>query len=135
MIECIYLPRSGGRPIPDVSVQGDHYQIIWQGEQVGISGASTSTPTFASIIALINGARLNSGKSPLGWLNPMLYTKGIPGLNDIVEGSNPGCGFAGFNVSQSRCCISWKSKNADETFFLVIVGVGRLGSGYWTWHT
>lgn len=99
-MECALTPHSNGSPIPDVSAQGDHYQIIWQGAQADISGASTSTPTFASIISMINGARLNNGKSPLGWLNPMLYTVGFHGLNDIVEGSNPGCGEPGFNVSQ-----------------------------------
>ena len=38
----------------------------------------------------------------LGFLNPWLYSDevlnlpGGPGLNDIVDGSNPGCGTQGF---------------------------------------
>ncbi|KAI0781617.1 tripeptidyl peptidase A [Irpex lacteus] len=88
-----------GAPIPDVSAQGDHYQIIWQGVQVGIGGASAATPTFAAIIAIINSARIQNGKPSLGWLNPMLYTVGLHGLNDIVVGSNPGCDTPGFNAT------------------------------------
>ena len=36
---------------------------------------------------------------PLGFLNPWLYSDEVldlKGLNDIVDGSNPGCGTQGF---------------------------------------
>jgi hypothetical protein len=48
---------------------------------------------------LLNDARLKAKKSPLGFLNPLIYTLGLPGFNDITSGSNPGCGTPGFNVS------------------------------------
>lgn len=55
---------------------------------------------------MLNDARLNAGLGPLGFLNPMLYTKGVDGLvegqggfNDVVHGHNAGCGTRGFNVS------------------------------------
>ena len=43
-------------------------------------------------------------KATLGFLNPWLYSdevlslQGGPGLNDIVDGSNPGCGTGGFTA-------------------------------------
>jgi len=47
------------------------------------------------VISLLNDFRLAQGKSPLGFLNPLIY--GAPaGLNDITAGSNPGCGTGGF---------------------------------------
>lgn len=66
---------------------------------MSIGGTSASSPAFAGFIALLNDARISTNKRPLGFLNPLLYTVGIAGLNDITSGSNPGCGTNGFNVS------------------------------------
>jgi len=38
-----------------------------------LDGTSASAPIFAGVVTLLNDARLNAGKSPLGFLNPMLY--------------------------------------------------------------
>jgi tripeptidyl-peptidase-1 len=38
-----------------------------------VAGTSASTPTFSAIAALLNDNRLNNGKKPLGFLNPILY--------------------------------------------------------------
>ena len=54
--------------------------------------------TFASVISLLNDALLAAGRSPLGFLNPWLYSEGYKGLNDIVGGNNPGCGTSGFEA-------------------------------------
>ena len=50
------------------------------------------------MITLLNDIRLNQGRSPLGFLNPFLYSIGKAGLTDITVGNNPGCGTPGFNV-------------------------------------
>jgi tripeptidyl-peptidase-1 len=42
------------------------------GAFIGITGTSASTPTIASIITMINDARITNGKNPLGFLNPMV---------------------------------------------------------------
>ncbi|KAJ7806655.1 family S53 protease [Mycena olivaceomarginata] len=81
----------------DVSALGLDFQIRdhrfgWQTD----SGTSASTPVFASVISLINDRLMESGKSPLGFLNPFLYSAaGRAALNDITEGSNPGCNTTG----------------------------------------
>lgn len=67
-----------------------------------IGGTSASAPTFAGFVALLNDARLKAGLSPLGWLNPLLYSSQVAaghGLTDILSGRNPGCGTTGFNVT------------------------------------
>ncbi|KAJ7167986.1 family S53 protease-like protein [Mycena filopes] len=90
-----------GRGFPDVAAQGESFEIVF-GEsillQTGlVDGTSCSSPTFASIIALVNDRRVAAGKAPLGFLNPFLYSPaGRAALNDITTGSNPGCNTNGF---------------------------------------
>jgi tripeptidyl-peptidase-1 len=43
---------------------------------------------------------ISQGKPPLGFLNPWIYSGGLLGFNDIIYGSNPGCGTAGFSAAQ-----------------------------------
>jgi tripeptidyl-peptidase-1 len=83
---------------PDVSAQSTNFAVILQGNPVLIGGTSAAAPTFAGIVALLNDALIAAGKSPLGFLNPMLYSTGLPGLRDITQGNAPGCGTQGFNV-------------------------------------
>jgi tripeptidyl-peptidase-1 len=45
----------------------------------------------------LNEARLNAGKGPIGFLNPSLYANPAM-LNDITNGTNPGCGTLGFSA-------------------------------------
>ena len=60
-------------------------------------GTSASTPIFASIINRINEERLAVGKNPVGFVNPTLYANPWA-LNDITNGTNPGCGTVGFSA-------------------------------------
>jgi tripeptidyl-peptidase I len=76
---------------PDVAAQGSFSYIIDKGYGAEAVGTSASAPTFASTISLINNARLSAGKSPLGFLNPWLYSEGYEGLADIVDGGSQGC--------------------------------------------
>ncbi|KAH9164921.1 hypothetical protein EDB89DRAFT_1858877, partial [Lactarius sanguifluus] len=52
----------------------------------------------AGIISLLNDWLVLRGQPPLGFLNPWLYGGGLAALNDITEGSNPGCGTDGFTA-------------------------------------
>ena len=56
---------------------------------------------------LLNDARLSKGLPSLGFLNPLLYSVGVSGFNDITVGNNPGCGTPGFNVC-SPIHWSWR---------------------------
>lgn len=77
------------------------FTIVYMGMSASVKGTSAASPTFASIIAMVNDARMNEGKPGLGFLNPWLYSEGYTALNDITTGNNPGCGTEGFNVSAS----------------------------------
>ncbi|KAJ6581843.1 family S53 protease [Mycena capillaripes] len=89
------LFNTSGRGYPDVSAQGENVQIVSGGQTGGVDGTSCSSPIFASVIGLINDQLVAAGKSPLGFLNPFLYSNAAA-LNDVTAGSNPGCGTDGF---------------------------------------
>lgn len=87
-----------GRGIPDVAANGDNTAVYVAGEFQRGGGTSASTPIFAAVLNRINEERIKGGKGPVGFVNPVLY--GNPWvLNDITNGSNPGCGTVGFNAS------------------------------------
>ncbi|TDL24009.1 subtilisin-like protein [Rickenella mellea] len=90
--------NTSGRAYPDVAAQGSGFQVVVGGRTTSVGGTSASTPTFAGVVALLNDFRISSGKAPLGFLNPLLYSSAIAGLNDITSGSNPGCGTVGFTA-------------------------------------
>ncbi|KAJ7457652.1 peptidase S8/S53 domain-containing protein [Mycena galericulata] len=71
-----------GRAYPDVSSQGVDFDIENGGKLEGVSGTSCSSPSFASVIGLINDRLIAAGKAPLGFLNPL--------------GHNTGCNTNGF---------------------------------------
>ncbi|KAJ7106773.1 family S53 protease [Mycena epipterygia] len=86
-----------GRGFPDVSAQGENFQIVWDNQFSTVEGTSCSSPTFASIVALLNDELVAAGKPTLGFLNPFLYSPvGHAALNDVTFGINPGCGTDGF---------------------------------------
>lgn len=66
---------------------------------MSIGGTSASSPSFAGFVALLNDARIKAKKPSLGFLNPLIYSVGVPAFNDITIGHNSGCGTPGFNVS------------------------------------
>ncbi|KAJ7804158.1 family S53 protease [Mycena olivaceomarginata] len=85
-----------GRGFPDVSAQGENFEIVLDNQFGTVEGTSCSSPTFASIVALLNDELVAAGKPTLGFLNPFLYSSaGRAALNDIVFGTNPGCGTSG----------------------------------------
>ncbi|KAH9068090.1 subtilisin-like protein [Lactarius deliciosus] len=85
-----------GRGLPDIAAQAVNLVVVLNGEYEMIDGTSGPKPTVAGIISLLNDYRISKGKPPLGFLNPWLYGKALPGLNDITSGRNPGCGTDGF---------------------------------------
>jgi tripeptidyl-peptidase-1 len=85
------LYNPAGRGIPDIAAQGSRFRVIDKGLDISVGGTSASAPTVASIVSLLNNARLSAGKRPLGFLNPLIYSEGFKGLNDITRGGSTGC--------------------------------------------
>jgi len=79
------------RAFPDVSALGHNYLIVAQGDWTPVDGTSCSTPVTGAIVSLLNSARLNAGKAPLGFVAPLFYAAAAANanaFNDIVGGNN-----------------------------------------------
>jgi tripeptidyl-peptidase-1 len=57
-------------------------------------GTSASAPEFAGVVSLLNDARLNAGKAPLGFLNPALYA---------IAAAHPGEALYDMTTGTSSC--------------------------------
>jgi len=83
-----------GRGYPDVALVGHNYLVVIGGQFYQVSGTSCSAPTFAGMLTLINNARLNMKKPPLGFVTPALYSMSSDVFNDITVGLNNCCATA-----------------------------------------
>jgi tripeptidyl-peptidase-1 len=85
------LPKKGfsktGRGTPDVSALGEGYQVLQNGRIMSVGGTSASAPVFAGMIGMINEARIQAGKPPMGCLNPWIY-QNADAFTDVVLGNN-----------------------------------------------
>ena len=91
------------RGYPDIAVAGHNFALYVGGKALAESGTSAASPVFAGMVSLINSARLEAGKSALGFLNPTLYSfAGTSVFNDITSGEN-NCA-AGQSPSTTICC-------------------------------
>lgn len=71
-------------------MQSVNFDIVLGGLAGPISGTSCASPSFASVIALINAELALFGKPALGFLNPFLYYRASEAFTDITLGRNPG---------------------------------------------
>ncbi|KAF7378440.1 Family S53 protease-like protein [Mycena sanguinolenta] len=79
-----------GRGFPDVASEWEVY-IVNEGGVTSVGGTSCASPIFASFIALVNDRLIAAGKPVLGFLNPLLYSTGRTGLDDVTTGQSFGC--------------------------------------------
>eukprot|EP01116_Phalansterium_solitarium_P022285 TRINITY_DN7300_c0_g2_i1.p1 TRINITY_DN7300_c0_g2~~TRINITY_DN7300_c0_g2_i1.p1 ORF type:complete len:556 (-),score=200.62 TRINITY_DN7300_c0_g2_i1:135-1802(-) len=91
-----------GRAIPDIASFSESVPIVYQGNAIPVGGTSCAAPVVSGIITLINDARLNAGKQPMGFLNLFLYqtlASTPDAFFDITTGSNDnGCCTPGFSA-------------------------------------
>uniref|UniRef100_A0A7S1CNE9 subtilisin n=1 Tax=Bicosoecida sp. CB-2014 TaxID=1486930 RepID=A0A7S1CNE9_9STRA len=92
---------STGRGYPDVAAMGHNYVIAVGGQFYQGSGTSASTPVFGAMITLINAARIEAGKSSLGFLNPALYKISSDAFHPITSGEN---NCAAGSPGSNTCC-------------------------------
>ncbi|KAI9805683.1 MAG: polynucleotide 3'-phosphatase [Piccolia ochrophora] len=120
------LYNASGRAMPDVAIQSQNFPMYDNGEATLFSGTSLSTPIFAAIISLLNDVRLSRNQPPLGHLNPWLYTGGLAGLTDVVDGATYGCAAelpGAPDVADAR----WEARVGwDAATGLGVPDVGRL---------
>lgn len=76
-----------GRATPDVAALGEGFQVVYGGKLTSVGGTSAAAPTVAAMVTLLNEARLQAGKPPMGFLNPFLYAN-PDAFFDVVKGTN-----------------------------------------------
>ena len=75
------------RGVPDVAGDADPetgYTVLIDGTATVVGGTSAVAPLWAGLIARINSAR----STPVGFINPKLYTSAPAPCNDITQGNN-----------------------------------------------
>ena len=85
---------------------------------------TSSIQTVAGIVSLYNDFAISRWEHKLGFMNPLLYSRGfrrVGGFKDIDFGGNPGCGTDGFVAA-----TGWDPVRpvAIVSFFRIIVEVG-----------
>lgn len=86
------LWNNTGRGYPDIAALGGQkapYCVTVNGGFEGVAGTSASSPVAAGIFALLNGLRASQNKSPLGFLNPLIY-QNPSAFQDVTSGVNTG---------------------------------------------
>ena len=93
-----YNNTGNSRAYPDVSALGLNLATVYLGQTIGVGGTSASAPIVASVVTLLNELRLEAGKGPIGFVNPIFYAH-PEAFNDVTIGANPGCGTGGFQTA------------------------------------
>ncbi|KAL8278991.1 hypothetical protein RQP46_008660 [Phenoliferia psychrophenolica] len=100
-IDAGWNSSGNARGYPDISANGENYDVIVDGQSTPEDGTSASAPVVAAIITLANDARIAAGKGPVGFINPALYSAAFKdAFNDITLGSNAptGCIAEGYTA-------------------------------------
>ena len=115
------LYNASGRAFPDISAQATNFAVVNNGVTYpAVAGTSCASPTAGGIIGLLNDARFASGKTPLGFLNPLLYEVGSA-FTDITAGTNPGCGTVGFTAKEGWDPVTgFGTPNFDKLLKIVL---------------
>jgi kumamolisin len=87
-----HVPVGKQRLVPDVACAADPAtggMVVINGTPQPVGGTSWSAPVWAGFCARINESRVSAGKTPLGFLPPLLYPLGgTAAFRDITSGSN-----------------------------------------------
>lgn len=97
------------------------------GKQTAVDGTSCSAPIFAGIVALLNNYRIQNHKSPLGFLNPLLY-QNPQAFTDIITGSNPYLCCPGFEATTGYDSLRFASFVAHS-----LVGLPSMSDSRCRW--
>ena len=90
--EGVHPELQGKRGVADVALNAKNgYWFLYLNRWTRLNGTSFSSPVFAAMIAVVNGARLKEGRPRVGFLNQTLYTEPAvrETFRDITEWATP----------------------------------------------
>ena len=67
----------GGRAYPDVAAVGDRQVVYSNGSWWLVGGTSLSSPVWGAVLTLVNEARLEAGKSTVGFIHPVIVSNAV----------------------------------------------------------
>ncbi len=110
------------RNVPDVAAEGDTDNYLCdQGScQGGWGGTSFAAPRWAGFLALINQQAVANGNSPLGFINPAIYSIGQGSsydsdFHDITSGNNNNGKGQSYNAVVGYDLVTgWGSPNGQN---------------------
>jgi hypothetical protein len=82
------------RNVPDVALTADNIYVVYNNGSVGIiGGTSCAAPLWAGFTALVNQQAAATGRAPVGFLNPAIYSIGkgsgcTNAFRDTTTGNN-----------------------------------------------
>jgi len=79
------------RGFPDVGAPSEAFWVVSYLIPSPVGGTSAASPSFTTVISLLNEIQMSSGKKPLGFLNPWLYTNAASMMQPVESGCNAGC--------------------------------------------
>lgn len=118
-----------GRAYPDISVVGHNCPTWMDGNLGSVDGTSCSSPSMASLVALINHHQVTKGKPRMGLIAPILYAMYYDEptvFNDITKGYNW--------CTESECCPTRSDGGSDYGYlgsagFDPVTGLGTPNVG------
>lgn len=110
------------RNIPDVALTADNIFVVYGNGTNGVyGGTSCASPLWAGFTALINQQAANNGVSPVGFINPAIYTlcestNYTETFHDITVGNNTNSTSDDlfFAVPGYDLCTGWGTPNGQS---------------------
>ncbi|WP_193182960.1 S53 family peptidase [Nisaea sediminum] len=113
-----------GRGVPDVAADADPQSGFWvfvDGNPSPVGGTSAVAPLWAGFTALVNAARAEKQKPPVGFLNPLLY--GNPSLlKPVTSGNNKPAGTnTGYDATSGYSATTGLGSFGNPNLFTALV--------------
>jgi kumamolisin len=127
------VPTGSTRLVPDVALAADPNTgaiLFLGGVEYQIGGTSWSAPTWAGFCAMINQARANISRPPVGLLGPKIYPLiGTSNFRDITAGGNGPNGV--YNAGPGYdLCTGVGAPNIANLFHLLTIKVNAVAKDF-----
>jgi uncharacterized repeat protein (TIGR01451 family) len=129
------------RNVPDVALTGDNVYVVYNnGSSGSFGGTSCAAPLWAGFTALMNQQSIAGGHSPLGFLNPAIYSIGKFNANyatlfhDTTNGNN----FSASSPTNYSAvpgydlCTGWGTPNGTNLIDALTTPAPVISTANWT---